>query len=258
MQKGRYRRRTGFTLIELLVVISVIAILASLLLPALTHGKALALSAKCKSNLRQAGLALSMYAEESDGQYPFTVTWDLALAKYLSGKKSLLDESHPMRCPTWKNSGAGALGRMSNNTVFQQSSSYGYNANGAGTSSQRAPLGLGGLLGNGYIGSFDGWSHRLTAPTGDAGPPIPTREAHVRSPVDMIALGDAYSGPIIGRAAQTALADPNVHPPAERRHRGKLNMVFIDGHVEDGKVRQWYFSNADRDLRRWRTDNEPR
>lgn len=63
------RARGGFTLVELLVVIAVIAVLAALLLPALAGSKASAKSAACKSNLRQIGLALIMYAEEY-GKYP--------------------------------------------------------------------------------------------------------------------------------------------------------------------------------------------
>ena len=35
-------------------------------------------------------------------------------------------------------------------------------------------------------------------------------------------------------------------------------MAFGDGHVEDGKIYNWYFSRADHDLRRWNANNEPK
>jgi len=86
---GTPRSRLGFTLIELLVVIAIIAILAGMLLPALSKAKESGRRIACINNLRQLGMSVIMYVDDNQGKYPARQLPDAWPTQLRDGYKNL-------------------------------------------------------------------------------------------------------------------------------------------------------------------------
>jgi len=260
----------GFTLIELLVVIAVIALLASILLPALSRAKALANSIKCRSNLRQLGLQLAMYIGDYNGYPPSRyvatnlVGTEMVFESDVGGTVwfAVPDEQGIKRCPTRVSSpvtdGLGGL------ISFSGSTSYGYNSVGY-IGPKGLPLyeSLGLVRG---VGSDPDAIYR------------PLREAEVLVPSDMIALGDSLAllpkfgsglpvdtvmesqGAMIHRQETSGARGPGVIEAVKRaavRHQNQGNVAFCDQHVEALTFKALFLDHDDASLRRWNRDHEP-
>lgn len=222
------RAGSGFTLIELLICVAVMGVLAGLLLPALAQAKKAALRSVCLSQLRQQGLAWSVYLDDHSDRFPDRRDLKISLP---GGYKPWADwpKSDPRagwaaqvlgpaggmagiwRCPSAERSGLSRIAQ-----VFQQTGS-----------STNAP-------GANY------WMWRFDRPDD----PVPTDNFWGRTPGEatdsLRDSGNSTVGIISGAADVELAVDayfpntvPSVAEPLRGRsaHRGGRNRLLLDGHA---------------------------
>jgi prepilin-type processing-associated H-X9-DG protein len=99
----------------------------------------------------------------------------------------------------------------------------------------------------------------------------PTRESDVVAPSNLYAIADGFSGDPVGfrdldtfgRTKTVSLQFSangqfaNSYAAVRRRHGGRLNIAFCDGHVEPEKFERLFFDDRDEGLRRWNRDDQP-
>jgi prepilin-type N-terminal cleavage/methylation domain-containing protein/prepilin-type processing-associated H-X9-DG protein len=284
------RSGSGFTLLELLVVVAVIGILAALLLPALSRAKQAADTAACKSNLHQWSLALRMYVDAA-GVYPpahlsdtatgDVLNWTARLMPYIGNDSNSLYviQASVRFCPSFMRLGT-SMGASptefpvgDKGTGLVPTAGYGYNNSGFSFTSTKE-LGLGGV------------DLRMSTPPDTPHRPgeiRPIRETEVVASSEMLAIGDsvlsAWTVSSLGTIPVTfaeisvvkssvlcemglpAKPDPYLPEPGaafiRRRHGGKWNMSFCDGHVQVFRTRELYDYHSDLVLRRWNRDHLP-
>jgi prepilin-type processing-associated H-X9-DG protein len=92
----------------------------------------------------------------------------------------------------------------------------------------------------------------------------PTRESEIVAPSEMMAIGPGFygaegkisvGGAGIGRGQ--VMVEPDGTKRAYRRHAGKANVVFCDGHTETIRLKTLFVDTTDDALRRWNKDHEP-
>lgn len=206
-------RRGAFTIIELLVVVSIIAILAALLLPALSRAKQKGQQAACLSNLHQQALAVLTYAVDNDDR--------IMPCSYNNPTNS----TNPLR---W--TGLQASYMSLSNRVYLCPSDQ---------KSKRISYGVNELA---FVD--------MTTDLGDPSPPPPNRLSSFTTPSTTVMSGDLGTGDdmttqrpdaSIMNAPSSPLEagdDDKARPSA--RHAMRCDLVFMEGHVEPLQLKQFY------------------
>lgn len=222
---GKSRRRSAFTIIELLVVISIIALLISILLPALSKARDTAQGIQCGSNIRQAFLALTLYADDYNNRYPMLTT------KLPNGSNVLTDRAwftalyvnqSYLRHDVFKKFSNNTLALVSHALNCPKETSYqGYSLDQTNAAYEASNFGLNWEIYRVAIPAFYGLSPGMRFDT-----PLP-RDA-IRRPDRVYFLADTGS-------ETWSYYMREVTPPTagyvDFRHQSAASVLWFDGHV---------------------------
>jgi len=251
----------AFTLVELLVVIAIIAILAALLLTAVSQAKAKALRIQCANNVRQLGIGLQAFVTDNNNTYPLAVNvddgderyWILALQ---NTELSVPNSTNRVEFSVWAGQGVWkcpAANKPSDWPTNVTYLTYGYNWMGLSAKTDTNGLGLGG--------------HRVWWSTLPHSLTPAVSESEVINPSEMMAIGDGLVGNSdnIGDGVwelwRTYDAPGFFYSGSTKRtyarHQGRANVVFCDGHVESPTLQFLFEDTSDAALVRWNRDHLP-
>ncbi|MFM8469826.1 MAG: type II secretion system protein [Limisphaerales bacterium] len=232
LSKSSRRSRLGFTLIELLVVIAIIAILAGMLLPALSKAKEKAAGTKCLSNNKQLQLAWSLYAGDFDDRI------------CRNGGATPLVNSNTTGCADWMRPGGAptwpyVVGYETNTDLFMHGQLGTYAANPAIFKCPSDKYIFPGAVGT-YARSvsMNNWMNGSARPSAAVAPnPVYTRLAQMGKPTDLYvfvhedvnSIDDGYFAIDLDPANNGSWNNSN-RPAA--MHNGSTTLGFADGHVE--------------------------
>jgi prepilin-type N-terminal cleavage/methylation domain-containing protein len=220
-------RRAGFTLIELLLIIAIIAILAGLLLPTLSSGKARAKQAGCLNNLSQLALCAQMYSGDNEGKLADNVPSGQGTNCWVLGNLKLASDS-------------------TNQTLIRRGELFGYASNAGIYQCPADPSQTGGLPRvrsysmNSWIGSQLMESESRYAANSPAAYRTFIRESDLatRGPNELWLLIDEHEVTIDDGWFMVTMDDsqPFASSPASR-HSHAYGLAFVDGHSQVHKLR---------------------